>query len=305
MHCVHPYRIFPTGRLTDNGKKEVYFDDKCSNVITPRDLEKRFPDGKWIRPLTAYYEVPCGYCYGCRCDRAHVWSVRCAAEALQTDGGIFFATLTYSQIPPDGLPSKKDFSDFMKRLRRTQRKRIRFFACGEKGEKTSRPHCHVILFGLEKPRDMVKYDRIQYISESFEKVWSHGFAPLSEVIDIAAVGSYVAKYLLKDHGRSGCWIDSSNRPGLGSPFLEDNFPDGHIHFGDGRGKILSAGLPKHIRERLGVEVPDVVKAYARAKEDAHVGALGLDPLLFKDVEHVREVDSAVKEAHEIFRKSLG
>lgn len=85
-----------------------------------------------------------------------------AAHAQST-----FCTLTYATPPlseledPDtgeiipGLPTliRSDLSDWLKRLRiGFQRKTdnsssIRFFACGEYGEKNHRPHYHVILFG--------------------------------------------------------------------------------------------------------------------------------------------------------------
>ena len=62
-----------------------------------------------------------------------------------------FLTLTYND---DNLPSdvglhKDDLQRFFKRLRKAlDTKKIRYFACGEYGDTTSRPHYHAIVFGL-------------------------------------------------------------------------------------------------------------------------------------------------------------
>lgn len=77
-----------------------------------------------------------------------------------------FITLTYSNehIPvshchydknidlyfhPRQTLRKKDFQLFMKRLRKSlPGKKIKYFACGEYGPETDRPHYHAIIFGL-------------------------------------------------------------------------------------------------------------------------------------------------------------
>ena len=63
-----------------------------------------------------------------------------------------FVTLTYAddQLPDGNSLCPEDVTKFLKRLRkRIDPVKIRYFLCGEYGEgSTSRPHYHLILFGL-------------------------------------------------------------------------------------------------------------------------------------------------------------
>ena len=76
---------------------------------------------------------------------------------LSTFDDAVFITLTYmdSKLPPYNSLRKADFQKFMKRLRKSiEPKKIRYFACGEYGDTTQRPHYHAIIFGLSmRPED--------------------------------------------------------------------------------------------------------------------------------------------------------
>ena len=305
MHCVHPYRAFPTGRKTESGKDEYFFSMTGDDFIPVSSLHKKWPDGGFSQPLTDFIEVPCLHCYGCRQDRANMWVVRCLAEALQTKGDTLFITLTYAKKKP--FPEVADLSNFLRKVRDYfgHDTRIRFFACGEYGEKNGRAHIHAVLFGCPFPEDAIKYDARQFTSITFEKLWGLGFCPFSRPVDVGAVSGYVAKYLLKDYGRSGAWLNMSRKPGIGSPYLEEHFlDDGLVLLGNGKGKVFKSGLPKFLRQRFEIQVPEVSALFAAIKEDAHVGQCGGDPNYFPDVERVRELDNAVKEGREIYRKSV-
>lgn len=94
-------------------------------------------------------QLPCGTCLGCRSTRAQHWSLRCRLEAahhIHTS----IATLTYDEqaLPP--TLQKRALQLWMKRLRQETKKRIRYFACGEYGERFGRPHYHAILFGIRE-----------------------------------------------------------------------------------------------------------------------------------------------------------
>lgn len=95
--------------------------------------------------------VPCGTCVGCRARRAREWAIRCGLELGQHSQAVW-STLTYSDdsLPPCGVLVKAHLSGFLKRLRARMGPdyNIRFFACGEYGERTGRPHYHAILFGV-------------------------------------------------------------------------------------------------------------------------------------------------------------
>ena len=91
----------------------------------------------------------------------------------------------------------------MMRLRKKYGKGIKFYACGEYGEETFRPHYHACLFGVDfKDRELYKTtnDIPIYTSESLDKLWSIngkqiGFATIGEVTFQSA--SYVARYCMK------------------------------------------------------------------------------------------------------------
>lgn len=151
-------------------------------------------------PLT----VPCGQCIGCRIAKARDWTTRLVHEASLHDGSTF-ATLTYSDehLPPDYSLNIRDLQLFMKRLRKQHATQhttpIRFFACGEYGTKTFRPHYHLILFGFYPP-DMFPWrvtnsGHTSYRSPTLEKAWPFGFSELTTFNKANA--AYVARYCIK------------------------------------------------------------------------------------------------------------
>lgn len=107
------------------------------------------------------FNLPCGKCIGCRLDYAREWANRCMLEAKQYEFNEML-TLTYDE---ENLPIttteevaegvkiyatlvKKDVQDFLKRLRQHWLREynwqgIRFYMCGEYGEKFGRPHYHI------------------------------------------------------------------------------------------------------------------------------------------------------------------
>ncbi|WNK14090.1 MAG: replication initiator protein [Microvirus sp.] len=103
------------------------------------------------------YLVPCGKCLNCRRRRVSSWSVRLVKEGERSFEAVFL-TLTYNN---DNVPisdmgyltlKKKDVQDYMKRLRKAHpadHKKLTYYAVGEYGSKTKRPHYHLILFNAD------------------------------------------------------------------------------------------------------------------------------------------------------------
>lgn len=87
------------------------------------------------RDLVHQLTLPCGRCIGCRLERSRQWAMRCMHEAsTHTDNSFITLTYTDADLPPDGSLRKKDFQDFMKRLRKyTGPEKVRFYMCGEYG----------------------------------------------------------------------------------------------------------------------------------------------------------------------------
>lgn len=122
-----------------------------------------------------------------------------------------FITLTFNE---ESLQAREnpntvdvtDFQKFMKRLRKKYGKGIRFFHCGEYGDKYGRPHYHACIFNhdfddrrLYSVRDEVRL----YTSESLQELWPFGFSSVGDVtFDSAA---YVARYIMKKVNGKNAW----------------------------------------------------------------------------------------------------
>ena len=138
---------------------------------------------------------PCGWCLPCRINKARMWQHRIMLESKSHINNIF-VTLTYddNKVPmndnADLILFKPDVQNFMKRLRRRRNnERIRYFAVGEYGSQTNRPHYHLCLFGLHETDE-----------PDIEKAWSEQ----GERIGITHVGEinsesarYIAGYTIK------------------------------------------------------------------------------------------------------------
>lgn len=181
MACYRPLVAYRARSPGPNGKRAVVFDKRESTGVE--------------------LKLPCGNCIGCRLERSRQWAVRCMHEASLYEENCFI-TLTYDDdhLPESGSLVKWHFQDFMKRLRaRIAPRRIRFFMCGEYGERFSRPHYHACIFGFDFP-DKVGCARQGseyrlYRSALLESVWTSGFSLIGDLSFESA--AYVARYVTK------------------------------------------------------------------------------------------------------------
>lgn len=240
MSCYHPQNAVVLGVNSSTGKKLLRFlgSDVAGSL--------RYP-GKDV------IQVPCGQCIGCRIDRSRQWANRCMLE-LQYHDSAYFVTLTYDDfhVPKSYYPDpatgeahtsftlcKRDFQLWMKRLRKKfSDDRIRFFACGEYGGSTRRPHYHAILFGLHLD-DLVKYKTVKesesyytyYNSPSLQETWPNGFVVVGEVTWESC--AYVARYVTKKLSGEQAefyekfnlvpeFSDMSRRPGIARQYYDEH-----------------------------------------------------------------------------------
>lgn len=191
-------------------------------------------DRKYLYDTTGKFVViPCGQCYACRLAKSREWAARCVLEAKSHDSNCFI-TLTYddNHVPADMSLQKKDFTNFIKRLRKNTGEKIRYYACGEYGELHQRPHFHACLFGY-KPKDLVLWSVRQgvslYRSAEVEKAWQfQGYCTVGDVSYESA--AYVARYVLKKvtgadadahyNGRQPEYTVMSRRPGIAADFFD-------------------------------------------------------------------------------------
>lgn len=212
MPCFCPYPAWKSKRVERSGKRRLVF--KPQDGVRGTELE-----------------VPCGQCIGCRIVRARQWAVRCIHEASLHEQNCF-VTLTYND---ENMPNEVKVVDvqlFMKRLReRIDPVKVRFFCVGEYGEKFSRPHYHLLLFGwdfTDKYYWCGQGKSRQYRSPLLESLWTAGFSTIGTVTPSSA--QYVAQYCTKivtgkkkeEHykGRKPEFMIMSRRPGLGTGWLE-------------------------------------------------------------------------------------
>lgn len=259
----------------------------------------------------APFEFECRKCLPCRLKIGREKAIRALHETQMHKDNIFL-TLTYR---PENLSSDRlcypEFQDFMKRLLEhvnrniicaENRIHIPFMVTGEYGDKTKRPHWHVLLFNY-RPDDAKllrisdRGDRI-YRSETIEQLWKNGFTEFGEItIDSASyVGRYAAKKLVhgsdqehdyhpvhntsKKHVIGKSWIEKyynqtfrhgyvtlpngsrASIPRYYVDWLKKNKPDLYLHY-------ISEVLPKSIATAQ--EQADKEEAEFKASRDAYKG----------------------------------
>lgn len=195
----------------------------------------------------AELKLPCGQCINCKLERSRQWAVRCLHEAKMHDSNCFI-TLTYDDvnIPEYHRLCIRDFQLFLKRLRKKFGNGIRYFHCGEYGEKDGRPHYHACLFGFDFPDrkywKTTKSGSKLYRSDLLESLWKYGYSSVGDVTfeSAAYVARYICKkvngkaaekhyldigYIDKDTGEQFAKIPEyttmSRRPGIGSKWFDE------------------------------------------------------------------------------------
>lgn len=184
----------------------------------------------------------CGQCTPCKIKKRRECTHRILLERF-THGDAAFVTCTYRYVTYGGLDVNSATLDyrhhtlFLKRLREKFKSPIRYFAIGEYGENSQRPHFHYILFGYPT----CVYGRSQYSKtrknccgpcDLIRDTWKLGNVDLGSVT--AQSAGYVAKYQVKSltnknndrvlkklNGRMPERAWWSKRPGIGANAIPD------------------------------------------------------------------------------------
>jgi len=242
MPCYYPIKAWRSKELTANGKRGLVFKE-----------EKGIP--------LSLLQIPCGRCIGCKLERSRQSAVRCMHEAKMHSENCFI-TLTYSpEYEPQGKTlDKADLQKFIKRLRKFYApKKIRYYACGEYGEKFDRPHYHICIFGHDFADKKLWQDKNGYqlfTSATLEKIWPFGYSTIGPLTFETA--AYTARYVLKKQNGDNAikhyeYIDSdtgeifdrepefnrmSLKPGIGDAFFRRYTSD--IYPSD---QVITRGFP--------------------------------------------------------------
>lgn len=232
--------------------------------------------------------LPCGQCIGCRLDHAKQWAVRCMHEAAMHQDNCFL-TLTYApeHYPDYGSLNYRHFQAFMKRLRdRIAPEKIRFFMCGEYGEKLERPHYHALIFGLwpddaEYLKDSPSGHKI-FTSNMLDELWGKGHVFVGSV-DYESAG-YCARYSMKKVKLSDASPDEK------LSHYERTLPDGTIYYLEPEFMrcSLKPGIGKTWYEKFGhVDVYPQDEVVVRGK--VHKPPRYYDRLLKEENPHLHEI----------------
>lgn len=199
----------------------------------------------------ASFQLPCGKCLECRLAYAREWAIRCVHEASTYEKNIFL-TLTYND---ESLKSPKliydDVQKFIKKLRKRPYSKdgqfvhqsedpepMGFFVTGEYGDKTKRPHWHLIVFNYEPNDGLPKYTHVSgdvvKTSTTIDRIWGKGNAEYGPVNKETA--GYCARYAAKKlkHGKDDEHdfhpiSKKSSKHAIGKRWLEKNFTDVFNH----------------------------------------------------------------------------
>lgn len=225
-------------------------------------------------------------------------------ESTQHDRNCFI-TLTYDEkhLPKFQTLIVKDFQDFMKRLRfhingdRRKKfigphlpyRKIKYYHCGEYGDRKGRPHYHAALFGWDFP-DMYPIGRGEkghtyYASAELQKLWPKGHSMIGELTFETA--AYIARYITKKvngHAadqhyevidiETGECIDrkkeyATGSQGLGAGWLKKfkkEVVDNDFCYLDRGNKIVKVKVPRYYDKVMELENPEWFLARKMARE---------------------------------------
>lgn len=246
----------------------IYYEcNSCEWIAVPFSALDKFgaaPTNKTI-PREWLTMLPCGKCLDCRLAYARDWANRCVVESLSYGYNWFF-TVTYNNehlpliykddVTPSASLWKDDILAFIKAVRnhwqyKYEHTGIRFFLAGEYGDKSFRPHYHLIVFNL--PLGKLDYyaksplGDVYYTCDELNKCWNKGYIVIGEMTSQSA--AYTARYCLKKikDGQSDVYsqlgiipeyTNCSRRPGIGKVWYDKHkeqlFSQGFVSVSDGQ-----------------------------------------------------------------------
>lgn len=229
--------------------------------------------------------VPCGNCAFCMATRRSDWALRIHYEHRQHLDAKFI-TLTYANPHlkwKNGISQldKGDLQKFFKRVRKVSK--CRYYAVGEYGSKTYRPHYHILLFGR--------------VSEKLIRdCWDLGQVHIGGVSSrsvMYCLGYMVnGKHWTMTKGRVRPFCTMSRRPGIGASYLTPAMIAWHKS--DRKNYAVLDGVKRHLPryykekifskiDRVRIAVRDQKAAFKRDVEWLRSPAMARlkDPLAYR------------------------
>lgn len=182
--------------------------------------------------------VPCGHCPFCMATRRSDWALRLHYESrMHLDAK--FVTLTYANphlVWKCGTSQlhKPHLQKWFKLVRKAGFK-VRYYAVGEYGSRTFRPHYHVLLFG-QVPERVIRSS------------WKYGEVHIGRVTQASVM--YTLGYMVNGkswkmrRGRVRPFCTMSRRPGLGANYLSPAMIQWHKS--DRKNYAMLEGVKRHL-----------------------------------------------------------
>lgn len=192
---------------------------------------------------------PCGKCMPCLVSRRIQWTTRMMLESMLYDSSSF-VTLTYNKENCPVELKHKDLTDFLKRLRHVVGK-FRYFAVGEYGDESHRPHYHMAVFGIG-PQVLAGPEGV---GSPLDTTWGKGYVYAGDLTWDSAryIAGYVTKKLTdKDdvalNGKVPEFARMSLKPGIGAKAMKviaDSIGDEHLH-----SALVNGDVPAYVKQGI-------------------------------------------------------
>lgn len=215
--------------------------------------------------------LPCGRCRACRIARSREWYVRLWHENLYWDDAVF-ATFTYDdeRFIEDTNLRKDDFQLLIKRIRSRVDRKIKYYGCGEYGERPyvlrggkypilvrGRPHYHIILFGVSVREHVTQpiNQALRVVRGPLGDAWNKGMVVLGSVTKDSL--RYVTDYVHKKLYGKAAASDGRVQPfslcsqGLGRQFCIDHAEE-YYYLLSQRVLGTELGMPRYYVKQLGL-----------------------------------------------------
>ena len=169
---LRPHYVSPEGAVTPLAK--------CKDPVMRNGMQSR-----------------CKRCDPCSRWDKHNWLGRYFAEAV-TSRCVLFVTLTFSDRYLDRGRSldPKFVRNYVEGLRRRYGYKFRYLACAENGDKTGRPHFHLLLF-FDRAGPPPSPDHFPANVRTRIAAWKYGYGQVEAPRDMVKSVTYIANYIDK------------------------------------------------------------------------------------------------------------
>lgn len=313
MRCVTPMMRIYNKEEPRSGK--IISRQEAMKILEADKNGHRKKLNKLLPYNYAWQMIPCKKCWACQLNYSAEWATRIMLEAKKDECN-WFITLTYDDVHlpiaekielpknkknPNGKIYENDGTwtgtlyeqhmiTFLNTLRKDFERRgyegIKYFYCGEYGEKTHRPHYHIIL--LHCPLEIKEFYnchvdtnyKAHWKSHQLEKWWKYGILDIAELEWSCA--AYVARYCAKkisfdtdkteyyENGKMPEFIRMSK--GIGFDYFKENlhkiYDTDEIIMRTVQGNIGSAKPPKAFDRKLEQINPEMLEKIKESRKKA-------------------------------------